>query len=137
VVLASFCLGIYHNLSVWYKITDRTEMGAYISIIGAILTIMINYTFIPEFGYTASAVATLVAYGSMMMLSFYFGRIHYPIPYNFRKMLFYISISISFSLLSFYVFDGNLIWGILLLLLFLGALFKLERDQLRKIFIKK
>ena len=46
VVLASFCLGIYHNLSVWYKVTDRTKFGAYISMIGAVLTIVINFTFI-------------------------------------------------------------------------------------------
>tara|TARA_R110002020_G_scaffold122487_7_gene278001 strand:- start:12145 stop:13608 length:1464 start_codon:yes stop_codon:yes gene_type:complete len=137
VVLGSFCLGIYHNLSVWYKITDRTEVGAYISIIGAILTIMINYTFIPYFGYTASAVATLVAYGSMMLLSFYFGNMYYPIPYNYRKIVFYLGISIGFSIVSFYVFNGNLIVGILLLLLFLGMLFKLEREQLKKIFLKK
>ena len=82
VLLASFCLGIYHNLSVWYKITDRTKYGAYISSIGAILTILINLVFIPKIGYMASAIATLTAYGSMMLLSFYFGRKHYPIPYN-------------------------------------------------------
>jgi O-antigen/teichoic acid export membrane protein len=137
IILASFCLGIYHNLSVWYKVTDRTKIGAYISIIGAILTIVINYVFIPYFGYKASAVATLVAYGTMMALSFYFGHMYYPIPYNFRKIVFYLSISTSFSILSFYLFDRNLFIGIVLLLLFFAMVLKLEKEQLKKIFLKK
>ncbi|MEJ1221540.1 lipopolysaccharide biosynthesis protein [Sediminicola sp. 1XM1-17] len=137
IILASFCLGIYHNLSVWYKVTDRTRIGAYISIVGAILTIVINYVFIPYFGYMASAVATLVAYGSMMSMSLYFGRMYYPIPYNFRKIVFYFSISTLFSILSFYLFDRNLIIGIVLLLLFYAMVLKLEKEQLKKIFLKK
>ncbi|WP_298474951.1 oligosaccharide flippase family protein [uncultured Maribacter sp.] len=136
IVLASFFLGIYHNLSVWYKVTDRTKFGAYISIIGAILTIIINVVFIKYFEYMASAIATLVAYGSMMFLSFYFGRKHYPIPYNFRKIGFYLLLSISFSGIAFYGFDRNLIVGNILLAIFLGLLYKLENDNLRKVFLK-
>ncbi len=137
IILASFCLGIYHNLSVWYKVTDRTKIGAYISIVGAILTIVINYVFIPYFGYKASAVATLVAYGTMMGMSFYFGKMYYPIPYNFRKIVFYLLISTTFSVLSFYLFDRNLFIGSVLLLLFLAMVMKLEKEQLKKIFLKK
>ncbi|MDT0606200.1 lipopolysaccharide biosynthesis protein [Croceitalea rosinachiae] len=137
VLLASFCLGIYHNLSVWYKITDRTKFGAYISSIGALLTIIINLAFIPAYGYMASAIATLVAYGSMMTLSFYLGKKYYPVPYNMRKIYFYGGISILFSLLSFYVFNRNLITGSLLLLVFLGLIYKLEGDKLKTIFFKR
>ncbi|UJH69007.1 lipopolysaccharide biosynthesis protein [Allomuricauda sp. SCSIO 65647] len=137
ILLASFCLGIYHNLSVWYKVTDRTKFGAYISSIGAILTLVINIGLIPKIGYMASALATLAAYGSMMCLSFYFGRKYYPIPYNFRKIVFYGSISILFSALSFYVFNRNLIVGALLLLVFLGLLFKMEGDRLKIILFKR
>ncbi len=136
IILANFFLGIYHNLSVWYKVTDRTIFGAYISIIGALLTIIINLAFIPTMGYRASAIATLAAYGSMMLLSFYFGRKYYPVPYNLRKIIFYLSISIIFSMVSFYVFDRNLIVGSALLLLFLGIVYKLENDMLKKIFFK-
>jgi len=107
IILASFCLGIYHNLSVWYKVTDRTRFGAYISVVGAILTIAINYVFIPKIGYYASAIATLAAYSCMMFLSYYFGRKYYPIPYNLRKITFYLVLSIIFSALSFYVFNRN------------------------------
>jgi len=137
VLLASFCLGIYHNLSIWYKITDRTKYGAYISSTGAALTLLINFIFIPKIGYMASAIATLVAYGTMMFLSYYFGRKHYPIPYNLRKIAFYGGISILFSALSFYVFNRNLIAGSILLLVFLALIYKLEGDKLKVIFLNK
>ncbi len=137
IILASFFLGIYHNLSVWYKVTDKTRYGAFISMIGAIITIGINYTFIPLIGYMASAIATLSAYGMMMVLSYYFGKSHYPIPYNFRKITFYLSVSILFSALSFYVFNRNLFFGIFLLMLFLVLVYKLENEKLKQIFIKK
>ncbi len=137
VVLASFCLGIYHNLSVWYKITDRTHIGAYISLIGAVITIIINITFIPHFGYKASAAATLAAYAIMMLLSFFFGKMYYPIPYNSRKIIFYLFVSILFSALSFYVFNRNLIVGSLFFLLFLGLVYRLENEKLRTIFFTK
>ena len=133
-LLASFCLGIYHNLSVWYKVTDRTKFGAYISSIGAVLTLLINFILIPKIGYMASAIATLMAYGTMMGLSYYFGRRYYPIPYNMRKIVFYGGLSILFSILSFYVFNRNLIGGSLLLLLFLGLIYKLEGNKLKTIF---
>ncbi|WP_339626282.1 oligosaccharide flippase family protein [uncultured Maribacter sp.] len=137
IVLASFFLGIYHNLSVWYKVTDKTIYGAYISMIGAVITIIINFVFIPYFGYMASAVATVSAYGTMMLLSFYFGRMYYPIPYNFRKISFYLVVSILFSILSFYIFDRNLFVGIPLLLLFLGLVYKLEFDNLKKLYLNR
>ena len=137
ILLASFFLGIYHNLSVWYKVTDRTRFGAYISSIGAIITLVINISLIPKIGYMASAWATLAAYGSMMFLSYYFGKKYYPVPYNMRKIIFYLSISLVFSILSFYVFNRNLIAGSILLLLFLGLVYKMEGDKLRSIFIKR
>ena len=137
IVLASFFLGIYHNLSVWYKVTDKTIYGAYISMIGAVLTIVINFVFIPHFGYMASAVATVSAYGTMMLLSFYFGRMYYPVPYNFRKITFYLGFSILFSVLSFYIFDRSLLVGVILLIIFLGMVYKLEIDNLKKVFLNR
>ncbi|MEX0314686.1 MAG: lipopolysaccharide biosynthesis protein [Allomuricauda sp.] len=137
ILLGSFCLGIYHNLSVWYKVTDQTKFGAYISSIGALITLIINIGLIPRIGYMASALATLAAYGSMMLLSYYFGRKYYPVPYNMRKIIFYLSVSIVFSALSFYVFHRNLIAGSLLLLLFLGLVYKMEGDKLKAIFLQR
>ena len=121
-LLAYFFLGIYHNLSVWYKITDRTKFGAYISVIGAGITLLVNLIFITSFNYMASAMATLVAYFSMTLLSYYFGRKHYPIPYNIKKISIYLILAISLSALSFYQFRaqyliGSTLIGILLLII--------------------
>ncbi|MEJ2583935.1 MAG: polysaccharide biosynthesis C-terminal domain-containing protein [Robiginitalea sp.] len=133
VLLASFFLGIYHNLSVWYKVTDRTRFGAVISLVGAVITIAINYFFIPRYSYFASAWATLAAYGSMMLLSYFLGRKYYPVPYNLRKIFFYLGLSVLFSALSFYVFNRNLYLGLLLLLVFLALLYRMEKELLLKL----
>ncbi|NAY91604.1 oligosaccharide flippase family protein [Muricauda sp. JGD-17] len=137
ILLGSFCLGIYHNLSVWYKVTDQTKFGAYISSIGALITLIMNVGLIPKMGYMASALATLAAYGSMMLLSYYFGRKYYPIPYNMRKIVFYLAVSIGFSALSFYVFNRNLIAGSILLLLFLMLVYRMEGERLKTILLRR
>ena len=133
ILLANFCLGIYHNLSVWYKITDRTKFGAYISIVGAVVTLIINFAFIKSYGYKASAVATLIAYGIMMLLSYYYGRKYYPIPYNLKKIGLYLVLSIVFSWLSFYQFRANYIVGISMLIVFLGVISFSERNQIKQL----
>ena len=133
ILLANFCLGIYHNLSVWYKVTDRTKFGAYISIIGAIVTLVLNYVLIPMIGFKGSAIATLSAYAIMMLLSFYFGRKYYPIPYNFKKIVLYFGLSTLCSVLYFYVFRGNYFIGIAMLIVFLGIVIMLEKNQLKQI----
>jgi O-antigen/teichoic acid export membrane protein len=133
ILIANFCLGIYHNLSVWYKITDRTKFGAYISVLGAIITLAINILFIKTYGYKASAIATLVAYATMMLLSYYFGRKYYPIPYNLKKIGFYFGLSISFSVLSFYFFRENYYVGITMLVALLIAFFFSEKNQLKQL----
>ncbi|WP_445386310.1 lipopolysaccharide biosynthesis protein [Robiginitalea sp. IMCC44478] len=137
VLLANFCLGIYHNLSVWYKVTDRTRFGAIISAVGAALTIAINFMFIPLYGYQASAWATLAAYGTMMLLSYALGRKYYPIPYNLRKISFYMGLSIAFSAISYYGFNNNLYLGLGLLLVFLGILYRMEKEVLLKLLLGK
>ncbi|QLE01170.1 oligosaccharide flippase family protein [Galbibacter sp. BG1] len=134
ILLANLCLGIYHNLSVWYKITDRTHFGAYISVFGAIVTLILNFILIPFISYKGSAIATLVAYASMMLLSFYFGQKNHPIPYNLKKIGSYLGISMLFVILSFYVFDRNLIIGTSLVLVFLMLIYRLESKELKKMF---
>ncbi len=136
ILLANFCLGIYHNLSVWYKITDRTKFGAYISIMGALVTLVINIAFIETYSYKASAVATLVAYSIMMILSFAFGRKYYPIPYNLKKIGVYLALSILFSFMSFYRFRGDYITGISMLIVFLMVVFYLEKQQIKQLLKK-
>lgn len=134
-LLAYFFLGIYHNLSVWYKVTDRTKFGAYISVFGALITLLINALFIVEFNYMASAVATLVAYFTMTLLSYYFGMKNYPIPYNIKKIALYICLTIFLSALSFYKFRENYFLGsgfIILLISIICANEKMIIKQLLK-----
>ena len=101
IILANFFLGIYHNLSVWYKLSDKTRIGAYISIVGAIVTIGLNFALIPKYSYVGSAIATLAAYGSMMIISWYMGNKYYPVPYNLKKIGGYLLLSTGFSMLYF------------------------------------
>ena len=103
-----FIFRIYHALSVWYKVTDRTEIGAFISIFGALLTLIINIIFIPLIGYLASAIATLAAYTLMAIASYSLGQKYYTIPYNISKISIYLLISVLFSALSFYRFRGGI-----------------------------
>ncbi|MGB0369294.1 MAG: lipopolysaccharide biosynthesis protein [Flavobacteriales bacterium] len=85
-LLANIFLGIYYNQSVWYKLTDRTSYGAGLAIFGAAITIVLNLMFIPVYGYMASAWATLICYGSMMLASYFLGQKYYPVPYEVGKL---------------------------------------------------
>ena len=127
-------LGIYMNLSVWYKLSDQTKYGLYISGIGAILTIVLNVIFIPKYSYMASAWVSLIAYATMMILSYIWGQKNYPIPYNIKKNLAYIISSAIVVYFSFYVFNRNLYIGDAMLLLYAAAAFYFERDNLKAIF---
>ncbi len=136
ILLANLFLGIYHNLSVWYKVTDRTKYGAYISVFAAMVTLVLNYLLIPQLGYMGSAIATLAAYGSMMVLSYLYGRKYYKVPYELKKISGYLLLSIGFSVLSFYIFKGNIWVGSALLLIFIAVLYFSEKSEFLKI-IKK
>ena len=137
ILLANFCLGIYHNLSVWYKVTDRTGMGAYISIVGAVVTLGINYMLIPSMSYMASAIATVLAYGIMMFLSYYLGQKYYPIPYNLKKISLYFIVSVIFSGVSFYFFRNNYFVGIGLWLAFIILIFIQEKEAIKNIIYRR
>jgi len=133
ILVANFCLGIYHNLSVWYKITDKTKIGAYISIVGALVTLVLNFWLIKEYSYKASAMATLAAYGTMMLLSYFLGKKYYPIPYNLKKIGIYLVGSIGLSFLSFYQFRENYTIGISMLVVFLAIIYVSEKNQVKLI----
>ncbi|MDG2484021.1 MAG: oligosaccharide flippase family protein [Flavobacteriaceae bacterium] len=132
-LLAYLFLGVYHNLSVWYKITDRTKFGAYISIFGALITLLINTIFIPKFGYMASAIATLFAYTAMALTSYILGKKYYSIPYNLKKMGLYLALSIIFSALSFYLFREQYFVGILFILILMAAIWVKEKTFLKQL----
>lgn len=136
IILANFFLGIYHNLSVWYKLTDKTKMGAYISIVGAIVTLALNFMLIEKFKYVGSAIATIAAYGTMMCISYVLGNKYYPIPYDLRKIGGYLGLSILFSVIYFYGFRENYFVGIGFLALYSYFVYYNEKSTLLRIFKK-
>ncbi len=136
IVLANFFLGIYTNLSVWYKLTDQTKMGAYISIVGAIVTLTLNFLLIEKFSYMGSAIATIAAYGSMMTISYYLGNRYYPIPYDKNKIGFYLGLSVLFSFVYYYGFRENYFVGIALLVLYLYFVYRFEKNVLLRLLKK-
>lgn len=131
VLLANLCLGIYHNLSIWYKLTDRTRFGMYISVIGAAITIGFNIIFIPKIGFMACAYATLITYGLMMLISYGLGKKYYPVPYDVNRITIYLLISTAFSFITYYHLDRNMLIGTLFLLLFVALVAFLERKELK------
>jgi len=138
-LLANMFLGIYYNLSIWYKLTHKTISGAYITIIGAVITLVINYVFIPYYSYMACAWATFFCYGSMMVISFIWGQKAYRIPYAWKKLCAYIIIVI----LLFFVhrtvihFFNNRLVNIsaasFLLLIYLLFIMNIERKEFQKL----
>ncbi len=138
-LLANMFLGIYYNLSIWYKLTNKTISGAYITLIGAAITLIINYIFIPFFGYMACAWATFFCYGSMMVISFSWGQKAYRIPYAWKKLCAYMVIVVLLYFIHraiVYFIDGfifNLVVATLLLLVYLWFIITVEKKELQKI----
>ena len=99
-LMANIALGAYYNLSVWFKITDRTRMGALVSLTGAGITIILNLILIPIYGYTGCAWATLVCYASMAIISYSLGQKYYPIPYDLKRIFAYLSAALGIYLIS-------------------------------------
>lgn len=138
-LLANMFLGIYYNLSVWYKITNKISAGAWITIGGALITIFINYLFIPRFGYMASAWATFFCYGSMMVACYIWGQKEYPVPYAWKKLTAYIIIVVAL----FYVHRlfthlwPNIVFNYTLATITLGAfllfVLKVEKSEFQKL----
>ena len=134
---ANICLGLYTNVSMWYKLADKTIFGALISFIGVVITLSINLVFIPKYGYVASAYATLICYGTMMVVGYVLGQMYYPIPYNLKKICIYICVGFGLYYVSekFNPSIGhdlftNLYHG-LLLVVYVVMVFIIERPKLK------
>jgi O-antigen/teichoic acid export membrane protein len=137
VLLANLFLGVYHNLAVWYKLTDKTRYAMLFSLVGAGITIVTNLILIPKIGYMGAAWATLAAYGTMMVLSYCIGKKHYPVPYTIRKSGKYLLMAVLISYTSFYQFRENYFFSVVLLILFGGAIYWNEKTALNKIMQSK
>jgi O-antigen/teichoic acid export membrane protein len=131
------CLGIYGNLSIWYRLSDQTKFGLYISLVGAVITIVFNFILIPKYSYMGSAWVSMLAYFTMMVISYVLGQKHYPIPYQLGRIIAYLVVSVLLVVLSFWVFNRNLYIGNGLLLLFIAGIVMLEKNGLKALLAKK
>jgi O-antigen/teichoic acid export membrane protein len=142
--MASIFLGIYYNLSVWYKLTNKNMTGAYITIAGAVITILLNIWWIPDFKYTGAAWATFCCYLFMMVISYVLGQKYYPIPYAKKKLITYVVIVTLMYILheliarnldpkaSYYklIYYGS---GLVFFVLFTLLIMKVERKELQRL----
>jgi len=137
-MLSKIFLGIYYNLSVWYKVTNKNLYGAWITITGVFITVIVNYLLIPVWGYWACALATVCCYGWMMIVSAILGQKYYPVPYNWGKITIYIIASLALFICYFLIrnyTDSLLILHLSsagLILLFLLLVLRAEKNELRK-----
>ncbi len=135
-LLANICLGIYFNISTWYKVTDKTYVGAIISIIGAIITIVMNVILVPRIGYFGAAWATLACYVSMVIIGYVTEQKYYPIPYDYKRILFYLFFALGlFLVLKYAIFPVkltlllNTLIGLFFLCVYLSVAYLLERKK--------
>jgi len=109
-LLANMFLGIYWNLSIWYKLTSKTTYGAWFAVVGAAITIILNIWWIPRFGYHGSAWATLVCYFSLAALSYLFGQRHYKIPYDIGRIFLLIMAALGVYFISYITAGLPALW---------------------------
>ena len=120
--------GIYFNLSFWYKLTDETQWGAYFSIIGCAVILVLNIWLVPTYGYVASAWASVAGYGVITLLSYIIGQKKYPVSYPLKDMAVYLILAAVLFVLSQEVIISNvglrLVFRTLLLLIFIAYILK-------------
>ncbi|MEQ9422953.1 MAG: polysaccharide biosynthesis C-terminal domain-containing protein [Cyclobacteriaceae bacterium] len=130
-LLGGLFFGIYYNLSVWFKLTDKTIYGAVLSGAGAVITIVLNYLLIPKMGYYGSAIAALISYFAMAALSFFIGRRFYKVPYQVGRIMFYIVFAGFLVALNKTVYlhtdMSQVILRVLSLTLFIAVAYRLEK----------
>lgn len=140
-LVANLALGIYYNLSVWYKLTNKTRYGAFLSIVGAAITLSLNIWLIPIMGYMGSAWATLACYISMMVISYLLGKRYYPINYGVVKISIYLGVALLFGLgITYLHFDTTIYYyaaRFLLLLLYGAMILFMERKMILEFLASK
>ncbi len=137
VLIANMFYGIVFNLSIWFKLTDRTFSGTIISIIGASMTLLCLFVLVPQIGYLGAAIAHLACYTAMMLVSYFWGQRVFPVPYQVGRIVLYMIFAIGIFLLSTVFADysmvSKLIINTLLILVYLGTVFVIERKNTLKI----
>lgn len=133
-LVANICLGWNYNLSIWYKLSDKTYYGALLAGIGAVITIVANLILIPKMGYEGAAWATLMAYGGITLTSLFLGRKHYYVPYDFKRMIGYPGLGLTLFFVSgFNTLEGIPYWlaNTALFLMFMAISAFVERNRIK------
>lgn len=137
IMMADVFFGIFFNLSVWYKITDRTIWGTWFSFIGLAIVVAVNFIFVPIYGYMACAWASFICYGTMMLVSYFVGQAKYRIDYNVPRLLFYfLTAGVLYAVSQVVVIPNewvNMVWRTLLLAVFLGVALRRENISPRQL----
>lgn len=130
VMMAEIFMGIYFNLSFWYKLTDKTYWGAIMSAVGAVVMIAVNIIFVPKIGYWACAWGGFAGYGVAMLMSFFIGRKRYPVRYDIKSITGFAGLALSMLVVSMFCFKGLPVWTKLCLdsVLLLIYLYLIWRD---------
>ena len=132
VMMAEIFLGIYFNLSFWYKLTDQTWWGAVFSAIGCVVLLAINFIFVPKYGYMACAWGGFAGYGTCMILSYFVGQKIAPIPYDLKSAFLYFAIAIGLFFAQRYIQIDSTVWTLVintaLLLVFFAFICWKEKD---------
>jgi len=139
-MMANLFLGVYYNLSIWYKLTGKTSWGAWLSLVGAIITLVLNFWWIPLssqhliYGYYGSAWATFICYGSMMVLSYLIGQKYFPVNYNLGKFIGYLGLSVMLYAVSTIIKPELKVISIgfhtIIVLIFLSIVLLVEKPRL-------
>jgi len=139
-LMANLFLGLYYNVSIWYKLTDQTMLGGWIAVGGAVITILLNVWWIPHIGYMGSAWATLICYASMTAACWWWGRKYYPVDYDFKKIGGYIGLALGLYFLSEmfvkYLLPGQVLklgFNTLLLSVFVLVAWRTEQKNFRQL----
>ena len=137
VLIANMFYGIVFNLSIWFKLTDRTFSGTIISIIGACITLLCLFVLVPHIGYLGAAIAHLGCYTTMMLVSYFWGQKVFPVPYQVGRIILYMIFAIGLFLLSTVFSEYSLIIRLIintvLIIIYLGIVFIFERKNPLKI----
>lgn len=136
VLSANLMFGIFFNLSLWYKLTDKTIYGAWLALLGSVITLGINIIFVPKYGYIASAWANFICYFSMMVLSYLLMRKYYPVHYELKKIGMYVLIGAVLYAIEYKFVEGigNIKYAINGALLLGYLMFVLRKEKLLNLF---
>jgi O-antigen/teichoic acid export membrane protein len=140
-LLGYLLLGIYFNLSIWFKLTDKTNYSFWITFLGAVVSVAGIVFLVPVWGFTGAALSTVACYLVMVAVCYFFGQKYYPIPYQTNRGLGYLILAFSLSYLGFFLETGLGSLDFILknsgALLFLAAVFFMERKFVRSLIAKK